>query len=94
MLVALYDVQPHEPLGPLARALQARASRLGEAFRRVVFAQVRISAVNTILTGLYLFVALPLAGVHFAVGQNGASLSHSSSGYFRWSEISSPIRSS
>src|SRR4029077_3051796 len=35
VLVALYDVQPHEAFGPLARALQDRASRLGEAFRRV-----------------------------------------------------------
>ena len=63
-LVALYDVQPSEALGPLAQALQERASRLGEAFRRVVFAQVRISAVNTILTALYLVVALPLVGMH------------------------------
>jgi predicted PurR-regulated permease PerM len=63
-LVALHDVQPPEALGPLARALQERAGRLGEAFRRVVFAQVRISLVNTILTALYLVVALPIAGVH------------------------------
>ena len=49
VLVALYDVQPHEAFGPLARALQDRASRLGEAFRRVVFAQLRIAAVNTAL---------------------------------------------
>src|SRR5262245_29693777 len=57
-LIALHDAQPPEALGPLARALQERASRLGEAFRRVVFAQVRISAVNTILTGLYFVVVL------------------------------------
>ena len=69
VLVALYDVQPHEPLGPLARALQERTSRLGEAFRRIVFAQVRISAVNTILTALYLFVALPFAGVHLPLAK-------------------------
>src|SRR6266540_4178295 len=43
-LVALYDAQPPETFGPLAHALQERASRLGEAFRRVVFAQMRISA--------------------------------------------------
>ncbi|PYQ60307.1 MAG: hypothetical protein DMF53_17225, partial [Acidobacteria bacterium] len=34
-----------------------------EAFRRIVFAQVRISALNTTLTALYLAVLLPLAGV-------------------------------
>lgn len=68
-LVALYDTQPPETLGPLAHALQERASRLGEAFRRVVFAQVRISAVNTILTALYLIVALPLVGVHLPLAK-------------------------
>ena len=68
-LVALHDVQPPETLGPFARALQERASRLGEAFRRVVFAQVRISAVNTILTALYLVVALPIVGVHLPLAK-------------------------
>ena len=34
-----------------------------------MFAQVRISAVNTTLTGLYLFVALPLAGVHLPLAK-------------------------
>lgn len=48
---------------PLARALVERAARLGEAFRRIVFAQVRISALNTAFTAVYLLVALPLFGV-------------------------------
>ena len=63
-LVAVHEAEPHETPRPLARALEERAARLGEAFRRVVFAQVRISTINTILTGLYLVVALPIAGVH------------------------------
>jgi predicted PurR-regulated permease PerM len=45
--------------GPLAAALAERARRVSDAFRAVVFAQVRISALNTFLTFLYLFVALP-----------------------------------
>jgi predicted PurR-regulated permease PerM len=53
----------------LARALQARASHLAEAFRRIVLAQVRISAVNTLLTALYLAVVLPLAGVHLPLAK-------------------------
>lgn len=69
-LVALHEAQPPEALGPLARSLQARASRLGDAFRRVVFAQVRISAVNTILTALYLVVALPIVGVHVPLAKS------------------------
>ena len=69
VLASVHDVQPHEPLGPLARAMQERVVRVGEAFRRVVFAQTRISAINTLLTALYLFVALRLAGVHMPLSK-------------------------
>ena len=34
------------------------------AFRRIVFAQVRISALNTFFTWLYIGVALPVIGIH------------------------------
>jgi predicted PurR-regulated permease PerM len=63
-LIALHEARSGETPGPLARSLQERAVRLSEAFRRVVFAQVRISALNTGLTFLYLVVILPLFGVH------------------------------
>jgi len=59
--------EAHGPAGraaPLARTLGERAARLGDAFRRVVFAQVRIAAINTVFTGIYLVVVLPLFGVH------------------------------
>jgi hypothetical protein len=46
----------------LALALRERARLLGSAFRSVVFAQVRISALNTALTGLYLLGIVPLTG--------------------------------
>jgi predicted PurR-regulated permease PerM len=49
--------------GPLAAALQERALILGDSFRRVVFSQIRISAINTTLTGLYLWLVLPMFGV-------------------------------
>jgi predicted PurR-regulated permease PerM len=49
--------------GPLSAALAQRARRLGLAFRRVVFAQIRISAINTLFTGIYLAVVLPRFGV-------------------------------
>ncbi|MFN3544639.1 MAG: AI-2E family transporter [Thiobacillus sp.] len=61
--VALREAAPHHALAPLAQALADRVWRLGEAFRRVVFAQVRISALNAFLTWLYLGVALPALGV-------------------------------
>ena len=49
---------------PLAAAMVERTERLSRSFRRVVFAQVWIAALNTSLTALYLVVALPLMGVH------------------------------
>ena len=61
--IALREATPHLILAPLANALCERAHRLAEAFRRVVFAQVRISALNAALTWLYLGVLLPLFGV-------------------------------
>jgi predicted PurR-regulated permease PerM len=48
---------------PLSGALLVRAQILGHAFRRVVFAQVRISALNTLLTGIYLGIILPAFGI-------------------------------
>jgi predicted PurR-regulated permease PerM len=48
---------------PLATAIAERARRFTRSFRRVVFAQVRIAALNTFLTWLYLGVTLPLLGV-------------------------------
>lgn len=62
-LVAIGDVIPHDIRRPFARALAERAEFLGTAFRRVVFAQIRISALNTFLTSLYLLVLLPALGV-------------------------------
>jgi predicted PurR-regulated permease PerM len=50
--------------GPLARAMETRVTLLGRAFRRVVFGQVRISALNTLLTGIYLAAILPMFGIH------------------------------
>jgi predicted PurR-regulated permease PerM len=63
-LVSLRGVRPGESHGPLAHALTERAARLGEAFRRVVFAQVRIAALNTAFTMIYLVAVLPMLGVH------------------------------
>ncbi|MEO8411145.1 MAG: AI-2E family transporter [Propionivibrio sp.] len=62
-MVSLREVLGDDTRGPLARALAERVYRLGEAFRRIVFAQVRISALNTVFTSIYLAVVLPLFGV-------------------------------
>jgi predicted PurR-regulated permease PerM len=61
--VALRKAAAGQRLAPLAQALYERANRLGDAFRRVVFAQVRISALNAFLTWLYLGILLPALGI-------------------------------
>ncbi len=53
-----------ENRGPLARHLVEKVDRFAHAFGRIATAQIKISAVNTILTGLYLLVALPSFGIH------------------------------
>jgi predicted PurR-regulated permease PerM len=50
--------------GPLAIALGERVELLSAAFRNIVFSQLRISALNTIFTAIYLVVILPFFGVH------------------------------
>jgi predicted PurR-regulated permease PerM len=62
-LIALNAALPEEPQGVLATALLGRIVKLGTAFRRVVFAQVRIALLNTLFTGVYLTLVLPLFGV-------------------------------
>jgi predicted PurR-regulated permease PerM len=66
VLVFFRHVTHHDEAnrGPLARHLVEKVDRLAHAFGRVAMAQVKISAVNTVLTALYLLVALPMAGIH------------------------------
>ncbi len=68
-LIALREVAPDDSPHPLARALTERARRLADAFRRVVFAQMRIAALNATFTWLYLDVALPLMGIHLPLAK-------------------------
>ena len=55
---------PAGAAGPLAQSLTRSLGLLADAFRRVVLAQVRISALNTVLSAIYLTVVLPMLGVH------------------------------
>jgi predicted PurR-regulated permease PerM len=49
---------------PLADALVQRVVNMSLMFRKIVFAQVYISSINTVFTAIYLMVVLPLLGVH------------------------------
>jgi len=63
-MAALIEAGEAQQPKALEVALLARISKLADAFRRIVFAQVRISAINTAFTAVYLLVALPYFGVH------------------------------
>jgi predicted PurR-regulated permease PerM len=62
-LTTLHHFEGVDRWPPFAAALHARTLALSEAFDKVVFAQVKIAAINTLLTALYLLVLLPLCGV-------------------------------
>jgi predicted PurR-regulated permease PerM len=62
-MLALHGAHERPPGGPLSVVLKARAGHLVHAFRDVVFAQVKISALNTLLTGGFLLIGLPLFGI-------------------------------
>lgn len=60
-MVALYPANPSKR-APLSHALSERVAFVGVAFRRVVFSQIRISALNTLLTGIFLGIVMPIIG--------------------------------
>lgn len=63
-LAALYDTTRVHHYLPLSAALHQRVVNLHQAFRQMVFAQVRIAAINALFTGIYLAVLLPMAGIN------------------------------
>jgi predicted PurR-regulated permease PerM len=63
-LVALNRARPPHQVGPLAAALGERCQHLAEAFHNIVFAQIKISLINTVATGIFLLGVLPLLGIH------------------------------
>ncbi len=64
VILSLQSFVPMQQAKPFARAMRERCNLLSLAFGNVVFAQVKISAINTLLTGVFLLVALPLSGIH------------------------------
>jgi predicted PurR-regulated permease PerM len=63
-MAAVHHFKEHDSSPPLIGAMRQRLRTLVTAFDKVVFAQVKISGVNTLLTALYLLVVLPLFGIH------------------------------
>ena len=68
-MISLHEAAPPGERRPLWQALIERAARLALAFRRIVFAQVRIAALNAFFTWLYLDVTLPMLGIHLPLAK-------------------------
>jgi len=62
-LAALYDTTSVHQYLPLSSALHQRVVNMSKAFRQMVFAQVRIAAINALFTGIFLMVLLPMGGI-------------------------------
>ncbi|MDP3858784.1 MAG: AI-2E family transporter [Stagnimonas sp.] len=63
-MLALQSAAAPREVAPLTAAVSRHGGRVAGAFRRVVFAQVWISGINTLLTWLYLGTVLPLLDIH------------------------------
>ena len=68
-MLALHTARLRTPGGPFTDALNARCFTLVSAFHDIVFAQVKISALNTLFTGIFLLIVLPLFGVQLPLAK-------------------------
>lgn len=62
-MAALHEAVPTARRTPFVIALSMRATVLAATFRRIMLAQLPISAINTALTAIYLLVLLPAFGI-------------------------------
>lgn len=62
-LIAVSDVTRSSSFGKVTTQLLAQVVALRESFWRVAIAQVKISALNTALTAIYLAIVLPMFGI-------------------------------
>ena len=73
-LISLHAGPASRQMRPLAAALTLRISRFAHAFRLIIFAQVKISAINTIFTGIFIAGILPPFGVHLPLAKTLISI--------------------
>jgi predicted PurR-regulated permease PerM len=62
-MVAFHRTKNKEEAKPLSHLLGERVRMFSGSFHRIVFSQIKISAINTLLTGIFLAVILPLFGI-------------------------------
>lgn len=64
LLLSMYSFVELKQAKPFSKAMRQRFMLLGKAFENIVFAQIKISAINTTLTAIFLLVILPAAGIN------------------------------
>ena len=68
-IIALRETLSDTERTPFVRALAQRAGLLGTSFRMTMFAQAKISAINTAFTAIFLLIVLPLFGVNLPLAK-------------------------
>ncbi|MDI3238004.1 AI-2E family transporter [Acinetobacter ursingii] len=63
-LVSLSPIEDSENVPSFKHQCLQRLNVLYTAFKNVVFAQIKISIVNTVLAGIFILAVLPLLGMH------------------------------
>jgi predicted PurR-regulated permease PerM len=64
LLLSMHQFSALSRAKPFAREMRHRLQLFGKAFENIVFAQIKISAINTLLTGIFLLGVLPAFGIH------------------------------
>lgn len=68
-MLSFHIFKDSESYKPISKHFLNRLNLLKDAFNKVVYAQVKISLVNTVITGIYILVVLPLFGVHLPLSK-------------------------
>jgi predicted PurR-regulated permease PerM len=69
VMVSLHGALNPRQHRPLASELLERTVHLSVAFRNIVFAQVWISGINTVITAIFILFILPATGVHLPLAK-------------------------
>lgn len=63
-MFSLHQIKEAEDYPLLTRHIVRRFTNLKNCFVLVGYSQIKISAINTVLTAIYLFIILPIFGIH------------------------------
>ena len=68
-MISLRKSNDQDRVGLLRLELTNRINNFYRCFRKIIFAQAKISAINTLATGIYIFVVLPSFGIHLPLAK-------------------------